>query len=40
MNALVDHNSKAWDQKVETGNEWTVAVERHVIEQAKKGIGI
>ncbi|KUP39595.1 SAM-dependent methyltransferase [Bacillus halotolerans] len=37
MNALVDHNSKAWDQKVETGNEWTVAVERHVIEQAKKG---
>ncbi|CAN2255413.1 class I SAM-dependent methyltransferase [Bacillus vallismortis] len=37
MNALVDHNSKAWDQKVETGNEWTVAVEQHVIEQAKKG---
>ncbi|MCY8280279.1 hypothetical protein, partial [Bacillus inaquosorum] len=25
MNAL-KHNSKAWDQKVEVGNEWTVAV--------------
>ncbi len=39
MNAL-KHNSKAWDQKVEVGNEWTVAVEQHVIEQAKKAIGI
>ncbi|MGW8264638.1 SAM-dependent methyltransferase, partial [Bacillus sp. LR--39] len=37
MNALVAHNSKAWDKKVETGNEWTVAVEQQVIEQAKKG---
>ncbi|QRZ93120.1 class I SAM-dependent methyltransferase [Bacillus subtilis] len=37
MNALVAHNSKAWDKKVETGNEWTVAVDQQVIEQAKKG---
>lgn len=40
MNALVAHNSKAWDKKVETGNEWTVAAEQQVIEQAKKVIGI
>ncbi|MEB4597274.1 MULTISPECIES: class I SAM-dependent methyltransferase [Bacillus amyloliquefaciens group] len=37
MNKLVIHNSKAWDKKVETGNEWTVAVDSHTIGEAKKG---
>ncbi|MCY8922486.1 class I SAM-dependent methyltransferase [Bacillus atrophaeus] len=37
MNSLVTHNSKAWDNKVESGNEWTVAVEKRIIEKAKNG---
>ncbi|MBT2575697.1 class I SAM-dependent methyltransferase [Bacillus sp. ISL-51] len=37
MNKLVIHNSKAWDKKVELGNEWTVAVDSRIIENAKKG---
>ncbi len=40
MNSLVTHNSKAWDNKVESGNEWTVAVEKRIIEKGqKRGVG-
>ncbi|WP_226582784.1 class I SAM-dependent methyltransferase [Halobacillus litoralis] len=37
MNRTTDHNSKAWDKKVEEGVRYTMAVSHEVIEMAKKG---
>ena len=34
---IINHNSSAWDKKVESGSEWTKAVSSEIIEKAKKG---
>ncbi len=37
--AVVAHNSSAWDREVESGNEWTVPVGPEVIRAARAGTG-
>lgn len=34
---IINHNSNAWDKKVESGSEWTKAVNSEVIEKARNG---
>jgi SAM-dependent methyltransferase len=34
---IAEHNSRAWDRQVESGNEWTVPVGPEVLKDAKKG---
>ncbi|SFJ24517.1 hypothetical protein SAMN04487936_101430 [Halobacillus dabanensis] len=37
MNKTTEHNSKAWDKKVEEGVRYTKTAPRETIEKAKKG---
>jgi SAM-dependent methyltransferase len=34
---IINHNSNAWDKKVENGSTWTKVVSSEIIEKAKKG---
>lgn len=34
---IINHNNNAWDKKVESGSQWTIAVSSEIIEKAKKG---